>query len=274
MRKHTDLTLVISNFNTLPLELTELSSSFIILDQSNDESTIGALKDHYPSARFNEKVGFQSGVLRRPHVGHNLLDYLFWIETHLNDSAARIAFIKGNSVPRHVSKADLIQSLNSRKCLPIFSPALYPSRSKGSEGANLFSEKNNNWYRATRRAHYFGSFDAMCRSLFQDYQRVRYVSFAPASSFLAPKSLIEKIDKDLLRAIKYILSGHFFPLEAYHVERLFPLALSNNYTLREVWRQSPGDVLRHLEASRLKHQPVPPGPLAFVRKLRQLSGNE
>ena len=273
MKKHSDLTLVISNFNSLPLELTELSDSFIILDQSNEAETLRALRDHYPTASFDNKTGFQSGVLQRPHVGHNLLDYLFWIEAHLDDSKARLAFIKGNSVPRHVSKTDLSRALKSSSCLPIYSPVLYPSRSSASKETKLFSEKNNNWYRATRETQYFVSFDAMCKALFRNYHRERYISFAPASSFLAPRSLLKQIDKDLLRALRYVLSDHFFPLEAYHVERLFPLALDNNLTLREIWRQSPGQISRHLEECRVKHPPVPPGPLSFYRRLR-LSGQD
>lgn len=262
-----DVTFVISNYNFIPLELMNLSRNWVLYDQSDDpkirdelQNVVSKLQDGNPISRR---------YVRAKHVGHNLLDYIQWIETEHAVMTRRVALLKGNSVPRHTTSFDeILAKLAGDNCSPIYSRSLYPSAAASRvQHGSLFTEKNNSWYAATKRAQFFSSFNQFCTTLFENYKPRKYIHFSPAASFVFNSSSLKSIDRYLVRALRLILESAFFPTEAYYVERLFPMALEGDLILRDIWRQPEEEIARFLQQIQINEFPPAGGPLRPIRHL-------
>lgn len=215
---------VISNFNTVPNDLIGLFDDFLLLDQSNSPEVVKVL----------DKTFGPSNLKKVDHVGHNLLDYLDWIDENFESLPELILFGKGNMVPRHIDQERLETILSAGVFSPLYSPPLDGNvkNVRFIDSNGWYAESNSSWYASAKRHRYFTSLDDFGRFLFGNWTSPPYVSFSPGGCYLVESKRVAEAGRDVYRYLAETLRYDFFPTEAYMVERVlgnvFSLALQPN----------------------------------------------
>ena len=206
---------LISNYNYDPQTLIDLlEGDYVIFDQSNQFY----LSQNLVNSRFYFKA---------KHTGHNLSDYFYYIINNFNKLPERIAFLKGNIVGRHIDKDDFIKRLQLPGCVSLYSdkktyhPKIQLFRFIAQQIApGVFLEINNNWYCKTRsKGKYHPTFNDLFQKLFS-YTPPKYIPFIPGACFIATRDKILQWDIEIYKHLYHITTYEFFPVEAYHVERM------------------------------------------------------
>ncbi len=219
---------VFSNYNHLPPEqLLDYVDDFILLDQSDNENISERLRILY-GHRF----------ARSAHVGHNLLDFLEFIELNYSKLPERLLLGKGNMVPRHLSFQDmeLAISQSEKSVVPLFSKESVTEKiGVAVLRGDWYLEKNNDWFANLKRHRYFTSVDAMGEFLFENWSSPEYIPFSPGACYLVSRSTIQAVPLETFRCLGEILKYDFFPSEAWMVERILGGVLTGEYRLRKEW---------------------------------------
>lgn len=218
--------LVISNFNTDPSYLFELSKSLTIYDQSEDEDTRHLLRQ----IRDNMSVE----VHFSKNLGHNLNNILDFIVDNYYQLPEKIAFLKGNIVPRHCNSLFLRESISRGHYAHLWNQPTV------SDQENIqyvlqpgnFLEINNSWYVWDSPHRYFTSLDHMLSFLFVDYKHVKFMNFAPGGNYLVEASRILCNPLSLYQGLKEIVGYTWRPAEAFMLERLLPLIFNRTHELK------------------------------------------
>jgi hypothetical protein len=206
-----DTFFVISNFNFDPIPISEYASNFIILDQSNDPQIYNYLKGlNSPKIRFSK------------HVGHNIIDYIDWIIENWENMPTVVAFLKGNSVGRHIDKDHWEKIYRNRHYTFVYNDSNLENQ-KGvhfSAGPSDFNEINNSWFAWSSHHRYFTSTNQLIEFLYKEPKIPDYVTFAPGACYIVESSRIKNKPISLWIGLREILNYEFFPSEAWMVERL------------------------------------------------------
>jgi hypothetical protein len=217
--------LVISNFNTDPAYLLEVSNEFVIYDQSDDENIqmlLRKLSESKPGkVRFTE------------NLGHNLVNILDFIIENYDCLPEKIAFLKGNIVPRHCTLQFLKESIDKD-----FYSYLW-DQEKVNDQANIqyilqpghFLEINNSWYVWDSPHKYFTSLDEFLKFLFADYRHAQFMHFAPGGNYLVEANRIRKNPIALYQGLRNIIGYTWRPAEAFMLERCLPLIFNRTHKL-------------------------------------------
>ncbi|MBQ8032036.1 MAG: DUF3431 domain-containing protein, partial [Butyrivibrio sp.] len=141
--KKTDTFFLIHNYNTVPKELIELCSDYLIIDCSDDGKTKEELK----------ACGYK--FVDTENTGHNLTSYFHYFIDHYDELPEWIALLKGNIIGRHVSREYFERVYDNKWFTFLYQDQKMWERYKkgGDEGsiASLLSEggyieHNNSWY--------------------------------------------------------------------------------------------------------------------------------
>ena len=227
--------LVISNFNTDPSYLLDLSKQFVIYDQSNDSNIRALLEELGQSKKINKKTKKEreGGVLFTENLGHNLLNILDFIIENYDLLPEKIAFLKGNIVPRHCTFQYLRESIDKG-----FYTYLW-SQEKVSDQANIqyilqpghFIEINNSWYVWDAPHKYFTSLDELLKFLFADYRHAQFMQFAPGANYLVQANQIRNNPLALYQGLRNLIGYTWRPAEAFMLERCLPLIFNRTHQL-------------------------------------------
>lgn len=201
---------VISVYDADPRYLFPLLGESVVFDQSTKRlADSGAL----------------NGVVNRrdaPHVGHDLKNNLDWVYENYENLPPVVAFLKGNTVPRHVSSVTALKNLLDRRILtPLWQESEKTSHNsfRASQlGPNLLLEENSSWYLQGPRV--FARYEDLLRFVFDDPVIPRFVPFAPGGNYLVPAENLKNAPKEVYAFLSHISSYKFFPPEAWAVERL------------------------------------------------------
>jgi len=219
----TDTFFVISNFNTIPAQYLEYCYNYIIYDQSNDSSVIDQLKSSNWNVSFVE------------HTGHNLSDYFRFIIDHYDSLPNFIMFLKGNIIGRHVSKKYFDNVYQNKFLTPLYNDESFKDSvwiaNLLYEGAYL--EINTSWYVDSKPYDYFRTYNQLLKFLFVNPIIPKWLIFSPGACYIVPKENILKYPKIFYQNLHYLVSYRFFPIEAYHVERMMQVIFSGNYSLND-----------------------------------------
>jgi hypothetical protein len=164
------------------------------------------------------------------HSGHNLSDYLQYIIENYDRLPGRIGFVKGNLFPRHISKEIFLER---KKCSGFvslygdektFSPQykfhipLFYIGQQVAPGSYL--EIANNWYAKQRNpGHYYPKLNDLFQAIFKR-SAPKYVLFTPGACMIVPKENIIRWPLELYRHLYEVVTYKFFPVEAFHLERI------------------------------------------------------
>lgn len=218
--------LVISNFNTFPAELIEISSRWILYDVSTEEKVINQLKNLH-----DERVIFNT----KKNVGHNLVNYLTYIIDNYNNLPRTIAFIKGNIIGRHCSREWLMNSLNGNSYAFLYEDKdlkekknvqylLYPSK---------YIEVNNSWFAWSHPHRFFTNLNDFLSLLFEDYKPSEYVMFAPGACYVVERERICRYPRSFWQGIRLLIQYDYRVAEAFFLERSLNIIFDAKYKLKE-----------------------------------------
>jgi hypothetical protein len=216
---------VISNFNTDPRYLIDIASSFTLYDQSSDDRIIEIVRDLKNKSSTTYFV---------QNPGHNLINTLDYIIDNYHHLPEKIAFVKGNIVPRHCSLEYLKQTFSKGH----YSYLWYEPNVRNREGVQMvlqpghFLEINTSWYVWDSPHRYFTSLNKFLGFLFQDYTESPYLQFAPGGNYLVESNRIRNNPLVLYQVLKEIVGYTWRPAEAFMLERSLPLIFNRTNDLQ------------------------------------------
>lgn len=206
---------IISNYNCNPQSLIDLIyGDYILYDQSDDNKLYDYIKN---STNFHKAV----------HTGHNLSDYFYYIINNFNSLPERITFLKGNMIGRHINKDDFIKRFQLPGCVSLYSDqkTYYPKNQlfrfiAQQIAPGIYLERNNNWYcKSRRKGKFYPIFNDLFQKLFS-FSPPKYIPFIPGGCLITTKDKILQWDIEIYKHLYEITTYSFFPVEAYHVERM------------------------------------------------------
>ncbi len=243
----TDTFFLIHNYNTVPKELLEYCNDYLVVDASDDEATIKALK--------HENIKH----IHVDNTGHNLTSYFHFFEDHYDELPEWIALLKGNIIGRHVSKEFFDRTYDNKWFTYLYQDkGMWERYKKGGDETSIASllseegyiEENSSWYMNQSHAYrYFYDYDDFCRFVYKDPVIPRYCNFAPGGCYIVNRQQIQKNSRTFYRNLNTLMEYRKevnFPAEAYLVERLLPWIFTSRYEVNP-WMENEEEFARMLE---------------------------
>ena len=261
----TDNFFLIHNYNTIPDDLLEYCSRYLIMDASDDEGVVRALDERHLN------------VVHVPNTGHNLTSYFSWMADQIDaaDDAVGVTttmgsdptiagaapvvvcLCKGNMIGRHCSEEYFARVCNNTwftylyeeySMRPRYSKATREvleanqgkDPSKGSIAAlvteSCYLEENNSWYAdtGTHPFRYFRRYDDLLRFVYKDPVIPKQVMFSPGGCYIVRREQFLRHGAAFYRNLNKIMNYTLdpaFPAEAYMVERMLPVIFESSYEL-------------------------------------------
>jgi len=230
MKEKTSTFFVIDNFNTIPLEIIEYCSNYIIFDASTDLEIEPRLVQN--GLKY-EKI---------PRTGHNLSTYFSFFYENYDNLPEVICLTKGHMIGRHCSKEFFDRVYDNK-----FFTYLYEDRQHISQMnkkisfltmENQYLEVNNSWYvnSASHPHKYFVNLNDLLKCLYYNPVLPEYVSFAPGGCYIVRREQVLKHSKEFYKNLNKVMTYGLnpnFPVEAHMVERIMPIIFEANYIENE-----------------------------------------
>lgn len=220
--KKTSNFFVISNFNTDPEKYLKYCDDYHIYDQSTDPIIKDELQKKYKKISFVE------------NTGHNISDYFRFFVDHYEKLPAFMMLGKGNMIGRHISEGYFSHVYDNK-----FYTALYDDRSWVDKPGvayhvydGAFLEINNNWYAGSKKCKYFRSYNDLLGFIFMRPILPKWLLFSPGACYIVSKEQVLKYPKEFYENLRMLISFTYFPVEAYHVERMLTTIFCANYELQ------------------------------------------
>ena len=184
------------------------------------------------------------------NYGYNLTAYLLFIIDNYDNLPERIAFIKGNITPRHVSKEFFIHSIRSEGS---FMPLADQNNWRGikltqsfSSGDNMLYEVNNSWYRFKHHRSYFSNFNEFYNDFFDATATglPRYVRLAPGANYIVSRKRILRCSQWFYRNLLDILRATSLACECHYLERALGMIWDSRIPLAQQANSGPLDLER------------------------------
>jgi hypothetical protein len=219
--KKTSTFFIISNYNTDPERYLSYCEDYHIYDQSPDVEIRDSLRHKYSKISFVE------------NTGHNISDYFRYFIDHYESLPQHMMLAKGNMIGRHITQ-EYFDRIYDNKCYT----SLYNDRNftdKTDVAYQLydgaFLEVNNAWYASAKSHKYFKTYNDLISFVFKDPIIPHWLLFSPGACYIVSREQVLKYPKEFYENLKYLVSYTYFPLEAYHVERMLQVIFSANYEI-------------------------------------------
>lgn len=209
---------IISNFNQDPSAVIKrLTAPYLICNQGDPRFVPDSYKDG-------------NTFKQTKHTGHNISDYLQFIIENYNNLPENLGFAKGNLFPRHIDESTFIsrQMLHGFVSLygdegtyhPTyhrFFPSLFISQ---QVAPGYYIERTNNWYvKHRKRGKHFPMLHDFSLHFFRR-PPPRYIPFIPGACMIVPSGNIQRWPLDTYKRLYEAVTYDFFPVEAFHLERM------------------------------------------------------
>jgi hypothetical protein len=166
---------VVSNYNTDPRIITNWASDYVVYDQSDNPDVLKLIAD-----RADPKV------IQAKHTGHNLSDYFNYIIENYQNLPARVAFVKGNIIGRHVTEE--FWRRNYRNSWFTFLWTDLGFNDKEGTAYSLYSgkfvERNNSWYVPHSSHRYFNNSNQLLDFFYEVDRFPEFNLFAPGACYI------------------------------------------------------------------------------------------
>lgn len=208
---------LISNYQQDPSKVIEaLQDPYVIFNQGGDGIPLA--------------LTLQSNCLESKHTGHNISDYLKFIIDNYDSLPERVGFIKGNLFPRHIQKEVFLERQKLSGFIPLYSdPQTFTLKCRLPFEMGLIAQQiapgyyleiANNWYAKHRKpGKYYPRLEDLFLRLFKR-KAPKYILFTPGACMVVPRENILRWPLELYSHLYEIVTYNFFPVEAFHVERL------------------------------------------------------
>ena len=219
--KITDNFLVVSSYNNDVAWVPRATDNYLIYDRSEVP-----LRD--PSIDPKK-------IVRQPNVGYNLYDYFTFIIDRYDTLPDCTIFMKGNTVPRHVTQGYFESVMNNHAFTAIEDPIVLTANPPISffTEHDGYTEINNSWYLNHHAARYFHSYNDFLRFCFKDPVIPRYVRFVPGGNYIVPKENILKLPKQFYENLRSFIGYAQLPGEAHIIERALYTLWTSEFTVSE-----------------------------------------
>jgi len=236
----------ISNYNNNLDWLTEYSNPHLIYDKTwaggvvdNDNSGLippSNLKGRYPN--YN--------IVNGDPNGYNISDYMTFIIDHYDSLPDVVAFLKGNTIGRHVSK-EYFDRVIDNKCFTLLEDWKEhdPNQTALQNGYAMFScdggwmETNDSWYlnHPKHPTKYFKSYNDFLNFCFVDPVHPKYIRFPPGANFIVPKEYILKYDKIFYENLRTFTRHTRVSGEGQMIERALYTIWIGNYQVADTMKE-------------------------------------
>lgn len=236
----------ISNYNNNLDWLSEYTNPHLIYDKTwaggvvdNDNSGLippSNLKERYPN--YN--------IVNGDPNGYNISDYMAFIIDHYDSLPDVVAFLKGNTIGRHVSKEYFDRVINN-KCFTLLEDWKEhdPNQTALQNGYAMFScdggwmETNDSWYlnHPKHPTKYFKSYNDFLNFCFVDPVYPKYIRFPPGANFIVPKEYILKYDKIFYENLRTFTRHTRVSGEGQMIERALYTIWIGNYQVADTMKE-------------------------------------
>lgn len=240
----------------------------VVTSYRNDLSWVPLYSDNYAIYDRSEEKIYPPGldekkVVRQPNVGYNCYDYFTYIIDNYNNLPDNIIFMKGNTVPRHVSREYFDRIANNDYLTPIEDYRMHkeswPICFFAPDGG--FCEINNSWYLHHHQTKYFHAYNDFLRYCFKDPLIPRYNRFAPGANYIVPKEHILKYPKIFYENLCAFISHSALPGESHIIERALHTLWTCNFEINE-------KMLLPIDDSFIPIPPIKAKPSALTQLIR------
>ena len=237
------------------------------LDNNNQTSKKLTLKERYPE--FN----ITNGELN----GYNINEYLRFIIDNYEDLPETVAFIKANTIGRHVSKKCFDKLIKNEyfTCIEEWEKHQINQSSFKSDYA-MFScdggwiKKNTSWYlnHPKHPVKYFNNYDQFLRFCFNNPVIPKYIRFAPGGNYIVPKKQILKYEKTFYQNLKLFTSHSKIPGEAHMLERALYTLWNCNFEVADTMKNPISFSIKEHKEFGFKKKTILEKAKSFIRKIK------
>ena len=241
---------VIDNYNTIPKEIMEYCSDYIIYDASTNEAITEELKK---ACLKYKKI---------PRTGHNISTYFSYFQDNYDKLPEVMCLTKGHMIGRHCSKEYFDRVYKNK-----YFTFLYEDRSIWEKvdkdvwflaSENKFLEINNSWYVGSpEHPHkFFINANDLLKFIYKTPLIPKYFLFSPGACYIVTKEQVLKHTSTFYHNLNKIMTYGLnpnFPSEAHMVERILPIIFDSNYEENE-WMND--ERLFELELEKVKYKVV------------------
>lgn len=175
------------------------------------------------------------------NVGYNISDYFTYIIDHYDSLPDVVIFMKGNLLPRHVTKNYWESIMNNTTFTPIEDRSLLKIDGINSIWMDGYWEVNHNWFAYKYKIHpvkYFNTINELFRFVYKVPPTPQHIRFAPGANYIVPKENILKLPKILYEILRECVSHHQLSAESHIVERALYTLWTSDQKLNEFTTQS------------------------------------
>ena len=192
-----------------------------------------------------------ANIVNIENHGYNIYSYLSFIIDNYDKIPERVAFIKSNIYPRHITK-ELFSSYiaSDEDFIPLTNKVnwqglRWPQSFSGED--NMLYELNNSWYRYRHKPSYYSNYNEFFQEYFDD-SVVRggpvYLRFAPGANYIVSRDRILKGTKWFYKNLRDTVKGYQLSCESHYIERSLGLIWDSNIKFSEKSQSGPIILLR------------------------------
>ena len=219
----TDTFFIISNYNTDPESYLEYCTDYYIYDQSDQAEYKSLMEKKYQKISFVE------------NSGHSITNSCRFFVDNYDHLPERMMLVKGNLIGRHISQEHFDRVYQNRSYTMLFDNRKAADKPGVAyqlyDGA--FLEINNSWYGLSKPGKYFRNYNDFLRCFFIDPIIPQWNLFCPGACYIVTKDQVLKYPKTFWQSLMKIGSYCYFPVEAYHIERMLHVIFCGNYEVQE-----------------------------------------
>lgn len=190
---------------------------FVVNNFNNDTSWIKEYTDNY--VIYNKGVPIDDPkAIQTPNVGYNIYDYLTYIIDNYDNLPVRVAFLKSNVFPRHMTKEEFDAKIHNTEFTPLHSMDHHTRLpvSFYDESGN-YNERNDSWYLMQIPSIYFRDYGEFAKQF--GLPSPEYLTFSPGANYIVPKQNILKHPVDFYRRLRSLLTYTSLASESHLIER-------------------------------------------------------
>jgi hypothetical protein len=225
---------VIHNFNTIPTELTDMCSEYVIYDCSTDRT----VKEKLHAMNLNVKD--------IENTGHNITTYFSYFAENYDNLPEVMCLLKGNMIGRHCSKEFFNQVYDNKSFTFLYDEKQYwdkfakftADNQKNEPGntflgmENVYVEKNDSWYveSPNHPKKYFNDVDDLLRFIYKKPMIPQYCIFSPGACFIVRREQVLRHSREFYLNLNKIMNygaAPGFPSEAHQIERILPIIFTS-----------------------------------------------
>ena len=195
--------------------MTPTDTFTLISAYNNDLSWIDAYFSNYIIYNQGGPIAHKC-VVKRPHLGADLLDKFSWIVENYDHLPDVVMFIKGNLF-KFISEPEFQAVYQNKTFTPLLTQK-HPVKMPMCYYKNgMYYELNAPWYETLSPKKFFKTYNEFAIKM--GLPHPRYIPFAPGSNYIVPKENLLKRSRDFYRQLMTYINYTTYSFETHMCER-------------------------------------------------------